>query len=307
MVDGPPRPVPGHVDFVRHHPLREQGVERLDRFFGEMAGQRHGAREEPRIQQVQNRMLDPADVLVHVHPVIGFVAHGRDFRPRGREPYEIPGTVHEGVHRVGFPQRASAALGTLAAPPFVVAGEWIARNAEIRFLGKNDRKVLLPLRDNSARVAVHDGDGTAPVALAANAPVAKPVLRYALPHPGLFAMVDRGVDSLQSGLEFAARGRANIPNPLFLGRHEGRIRDRRAAFDGFKDVDHAEIVFPRELQIPLIVGRTAEYRPRSVIHQYEIRDPDGKLHALIERMLDSNLRRDSNLFGRLKFRFGQSG
>ena len=307
MVDGPPRPVPGHVDFVRHHPLREQGVERLDRFFGEMAGQGHGAREKPRIKQVQDGMLNPADVLVHVHPVIGFVAHGRGFRSRGRKPYEIPGAVHEGIHRVGFPQCGSAALGTLAASPFVVAGERIARNAEIGFLRKNDRKVLLPLRDNSARVAVHDGDGTAPVSLAAKAPIAKPVLRYALPHSGLFAMVDRRVDRFRSGLEFAARDRANIPDLLFLGRHEGRIRDRRAVFGGLEDVDHAEIVFPRELQISLIVGRTAEYRPRSVIHQYEIRDPDGKLHAFVERMLHSNRCRDSDLFGRLQFRFRQSG
>ena len=56
------------VDLVQHHALRQQVGERLlDLRQAEVA---HHARPEARIQQVQDRVLDAADVLVDRHPVL---------------------------------------------------------------------------------------------------------------------------------------------------------------------------------------------------------------------------------------------
>ena len=67
----------GGVDFVRHHALREQRIEGLPSRFRQVAGLDHRPGEEARIEQVQDRVLDAADILVDIHPVIGVRAHGR--------------------------------------------------------------------------------------------------------------------------------------------------------------------------------------------------------------------------------------
>ena len=55
------------VGLVHHHALREQARERL--VEADMAGRLHGAGEEARIEQVQDRVLDAADILVDRQPV----------------------------------------------------------------------------------------------------------------------------------------------------------------------------------------------------------------------------------------------
>ena len=56
------------IDLVQDHALRQQVGERLlERGQAEIA---HHARPEPRVQQVQDRVLDAADVLVDGHPVV---------------------------------------------------------------------------------------------------------------------------------------------------------------------------------------------------------------------------------------------
>ena len=57
------------VGLVHDHALREQALERLfDRV--QMAGRLHGAGEEARIEQVQDRVLDAADILVDRQPAV---------------------------------------------------------------------------------------------------------------------------------------------------------------------------------------------------------------------------------------------
>ena len=57
------------VGLVHHHALREQAGERL--VDVEMAGLSHGAGEETRIEQMQNRVLDAADILIDRQPPVG--------------------------------------------------------------------------------------------------------------------------------------------------------------------------------------------------------------------------------------------
>ena len=63
------------VGLVRDHALGEQAAERL--VDGDMAASVHGAREEARIEEMQNRMLDAADILVDGQPVSDSIGVGR--------------------------------------------------------------------------------------------------------------------------------------------------------------------------------------------------------------------------------------
>ena len=57
------------IGLVHHHALGEQALERL--VHAQMAGLVHGAGEEAAIEQVQDRVLDAADILVDRQPAIG--------------------------------------------------------------------------------------------------------------------------------------------------------------------------------------------------------------------------------------------
>ena len=91
------------IALVRHHALGEQPGERL--LDVEVPGPLHRAGEEARIQQVQDRVLDAADILIDRHPVIDRLPLHRHIGVRAAEAREIPGAVDEGVERVGLPPR----------------------------------------------------------------------------------------------------------------------------------------------------------------------------------------------------------
>ena len=61
-----PVAVRGAVGLVHHHALREQAGERL--VDADMAGLLHRAGEEAAIEQMQNRVLDAADILIDRQP-----------------------------------------------------------------------------------------------------------------------------------------------------------------------------------------------------------------------------------------------
>jgi len=68
--------------------------------------------EEAGVEQVQDGMFDPADVLIDRQPVAHLPVIERGFPGRGAgEPGKIPGRFHEGVHGVGFTPSWTAALG----------------------------------------------------------------------------------------------------------------------------------------------------------------------------------------------------
>ena len=70
-----PGAVRGPVGLVHHHALREQAGEGL--VEAGMAGLLHRAGEEARIEQVQDRVLDAADILVDGQPAVDRLAVGR--------------------------------------------------------------------------------------------------------------------------------------------------------------------------------------------------------------------------------------
>ena len=166
------------VGLVRDHALREETGERL--VERDMSGAMHGAGEEARVEQVQDRVLHAADILIDRQPIADRVGVGRLSRVRRAEPREIPGRVDERVHRVGLADGGTAALRAGDMLPGRMAVERIARHVEAHVVGKLHRQVLLGHRHDPACLAVDHRDGTAPIALPRNAPVAQAILDLAL-------------------------------------------------------------------------------------------------------------------------------
>ena len=91
---------------VIEHPLREEPGERLAE--ADQAEVVHHLHEEPGVEQVEDRVLDPADVLVDRQPVVDDLAAERQqLVGRVGVAEEVPGRVDERVHRVRL-ARASA-------------------------------------------------------------------------------------------------------------------------------------------------------------------------------------------------------
>ena len=97
---------------VHHHALGEQSGERL--FEPDVTGLFHGAGEEAAVEQMQDRVLDAADILIDRHPGVGDGRIGRcALDPRIGEAGEIPRRVRRSIHGVGLAPRRAAALRTM--------------------------------------------------------------------------------------------------------------------------------------------------------------------------------------------------
>ena len=231
-----------------------------------MPGDVHRPREEPRIEQVQNRVLDAADILVHVHPVCGLFHVRRRFGPGRGEAGEKYHDESTNVSIVSVSRSAAPPhFGQVVCPPCRVPVERIARHVETDVAGQFDGQVLLLLGNHAAGVAMNHGDRTAPVALARKAPVTQAELGDAMAHALFLAEANRGVDGLgPGGLGVPVEGQG--PVHLFrLGRHIGV-----AAIFGLHVIarqrherwtNHVQPVFPREIEVALVMGGTAEDRP----------------------------------------------
>ena len=129
--------------------------------------------------QVQDRVLDAADVLVDRHPVVGDLAVPRRLVVvRVEVAQEVPGGVDEGVHRVGLAARRarrSAGRSVLTQSSAAASGD-LALGRVVLDVGQHDRQLVLGHRDDAAALAVDDRDRAAPVALAREQPVAQPVV-----------------------------------------------------------------------------------------------------------------------------------
>ena len=160
---------------ARDHALVEEGRERLlERHEAEVL---QDAREEPRVQEVQDRVLDAADVLVDGRPLL------HDGRVEGRlavlrvdVPEVIPGRVHERVHRVRLAAGRAAARRARRPDERSDLLERIAALArERRVLRQDDGQVLLRHRYPAVLLAMDHRNRRAPVALARDEPVAEPI------------------------------------------------------------------------------------------------------------------------------------
>src|SRR5947207_6421686 len=125
---------------------------------------------------MQNRVLDAAYVLIDRQPILrGPGIHW--LRSAGvAEPREIPRGIHKCVQRVRLAPRAGPALGTVCNFPAGMMVKRVAGTIEPDIVREEDREFVLGDRQNTATIAMDDGNGTAPKPLAGNKPVAQTIL-----------------------------------------------------------------------------------------------------------------------------------
>ena len=154
------------------HALREQVLERL--VYRRHTEVVHDLRDEPRVQQMQDGVLDAAHVLVDGHPVAGRrTAEGALGEARGGEAEEIPRRIHERVHRVRLAtRRFTRGRRDAVREPFVARQGVAALARELHIARVRDRQVVLRHEGDAAVVLVYHRDRHAPVPLPTDEPIA---------------------------------------------------------------------------------------------------------------------------------------
>src|SRR5690348_15394144 len=89
---------------------------------------------EARVEKVQDRMLDAADILANRQPLFGLGAIERLVRRLARKSDKIPARIDEGVERVRLARRLAAAGRAMDILPGRMAVERIAGFLEIHVL-----------------------------------------------------------------------------------------------------------------------------------------------------------------------------
>ena len=249
---------------------------------------------------MKHGVLNAANILIHRQPVVRRRPVNRLLGPRIGEAGKVPARVHKGVERIRLALGRAGASGACGEAPGRVAQQGVPRLVESDVVREKDRQILLRNGCGAAGVAVNDRDRTSPVALTRDAPIAQSVNRCALTltrsfHLGdrrAFALFDRkAVQKLR--IEQTARSRVR----LISHRETDGIRPRR------QDHRHDfEAIFPSEIKVALIMGRTAEDGARAVVHQDKIGDIDRQTPARVKRMRDRHAGVKAKLFARLNVR-----
>ena len=129
--------------------------------------------KEAAVEQVQNGVLDAADVVIDGHPTIGSLAgEGQLGVVRVGIAQVIPAGAGEGVHGIGLTLGRAAADRAGGLVEVLALGEGLA-GAQVQVLGQRHRQLVLGHGHDAAVLAVDGRDGIAPVALAADEPVAQ--------------------------------------------------------------------------------------------------------------------------------------
>ncbi len=135
--------------------------------------------------QVQDGVLDSADVLVHRHPCVRLHRIERGLVVvRVGVAHVVPARARERVHGVRLTTRGRTAHRAGGGDEALVRGERLA-GCQVDVLGQAHRKLVDGHRHHAAMIAVDGGDGVAPVALTGDEPVAQAELHLATAHAAL--------------------------------------------------------------------------------------------------------------------------
>ena len=168
------------VNMIEHHALRQQLGERLVNCH--QAQVTHDLGPKACVEQVQDRMLDAANVLVHAaaaggfglvpHPVVGAGTHHLSAVLRVAVAHEVPGRIDKGVHGVRLaPGGLAANRADHAGMKAFVLDQRITRAVRHAVLRQDHGQVFFRHRHRAVFSAMNDRDRRAPVALTAHAPV----------------------------------------------------------------------------------------------------------------------------------------
>ena len=275
---------------VKHHALAQQVLERLVEVQHAQIAQH--LREEAAVQQVQDGVLDAADVLVDRHPAVGFRAvEGQLGVVRVGVAQVIPARARERVHGIGLTASLAAALRARALREALVRCQGLA-GGKVDVLGQAHRQVFFRHRHQAALIAVDHRDGVAPIALAGDQPVAQAELHLALAaarglqigNDGLLAlgMLAARKAGVLAGLHQSTLG-LHGAIPIDAGDHTAlfvfELLEQRVVVTQ-DDGDDGQVVFLGELEVALVAARHSHNRAGAVIGHDVVGNPHGHLLAV---------------------------
>jgi hypothetical protein len=271
-------------------PLGEQLGERLARDALGHAGVEERLGEEARIEEVQDRVLDPADVLAHRHPGPRIVrSEGQRGVGEPAEAQEVPARVHEGVHRVRLALSGSTAPRARGLEERVVGRERRAtRRLEGHVVGRQDGQLVDRHRDDAVVLAVDDRDRAPPESLPREQPVPEPVVD----------LRDAACLELEEGRRPALR-LVDVEAVQEARVDLGAAPRPRAALEVVRRLDRPHDLEPMDLgevEVPLVLGRHGHDRPGPVAAEDVVGDVDGHLGA-VERIDDVGAGEGASLLG----------
>ncbi len=153
-----------------HHALAQQIGRRLVRLHHARVA--HQLVVEAEIQQMQDRVFDTADVLINRQPVVGALVD-LAVGTRAGVTRVVPARLHEGVEGVGLALGRTAALWAGGLAPFGIGLDRRLHAGERDVFRQHHRQLVFRHRHRIALGAIDHRDRTAPVTLAADAPVAQ--------------------------------------------------------------------------------------------------------------------------------------
>ena len=158
----------------------------------------------------------------------------------------------------------------------------IARPIEGHVIRQYHRQLIVRHRHHAADIAVDHRDRTTPVALPAHTPVSQPPVHLATADAKPFQLGDHRTlrrRDVQAVHEVGVDDRARPDIGLVAdGEHRGVLARRQ------HHRHHVQPILAREIQVTLIMARTAEDRARAVFHQHEVGDPHREGCVLQERV-----------------------
>src|SRR6476646_8583624 len=132
LIGAQPAAIARAIGLMGDHALCEESLERLG--HPKLAKVLKRARPEACVEQVEDRMLDPADILGDGKPGLGFRAIERLVLRLAGETDEIPAGIDEGVERVRLALRRTAAARAFDLLPRRMPIQRIARDIESHVL-----------------------------------------------------------------------------------------------------------------------------------------------------------------------------
>ena len=262
----------------QHHSLSQEITERLFQICRIKPEISQNLGEETGVQQVQNGVFHSTDILINRQPVgKRLLVEGSAVVARIRESGEIPGGLHKRIHCIGFTLRRSAATGTDGMYKRVKMRQRRASIGQrLRIQRQQDRELLLGNRHHAALFAIHNRNRRAPETLTGNIPVAETPVD-GLPAPAhALQRLDNQLFALFVGdtVELPGIDHDSRFSPCLV--HCGRIKAFSLCLD---DYQHVQPKLAREIKVTLIMRGYSHDRPRSILGQNEIAQPDGNAPA----------------------------